>query len=170
MRIAAQAGRRFSGFTCYAALAPHRASNIEDVSYQILLGEKKYFVSTDGGGERQQWFALIREPAGGVDPEPTDEDPTPKLTRLRQEFSCSSGDADGNVWDPFALELIEASAESDIKRRALCGGSPGRTCRGRVHDMSETCPVGATSTMGRPSSPLGTRVAGGRRGQRGRAP
>ena len=52
-----QADRRYSGFTCYAALAPHRASNIEDVSYQILLGEKKYFVSTDGGGERQQWFA-----------------------------------------------------------------------------------------------------------------
>jgi len=124
VRIAAQADRRFSGFTCYAALAPHRASNIEDVSYQILLGEKKYFVSTDGGGERQQWFALIREPAGGVDPEPTDEDPTPKLTRLRQEFSCSSGDADGNVWDPFALELIEASAESDIKRRDLYDGAP----------------------------------------------
>ena len=88
VRIAAQADRRFSGFTCYAALAPHRASNIEDVSYQILLGEKKYFVSTDGGGDRQQWFALIREPAGGVDPEPTAEDPHPKLTRLRKEFSC----------------------------------------------------------------------------------
>jgi zeaxanthin epoxidase len=84
VRIAARADRRFSGFTCYAALAPHRASNIEDVSYQILLGEKKYFVSTDGGGERQQWFALIRESAGGVDPEPTEEDPHPKLTRLRQ--------------------------------------------------------------------------------------
>ena len=81
VKIAAQADRRFSGFTCYAALAPHRASNIEDVSYQILLGEKKYFVSTDGGGERQQWFALIREPAGGVDPEPTADDPHPKLTR-----------------------------------------------------------------------------------------
>ena len=84
VRIAAQADRRYSGFTCYAALAPHRASNIEDVSYQILLGEKKYFVSTDGGGERQQWFALIREPAGGVDPEPTEADPHPKLTRLRK--------------------------------------------------------------------------------------
>ena len=35
LRIAAQADRRFSGFTCYAALAPHRASNIEDVSYQV---------------------------------------------------------------------------------------------------------------------------------------
>lgn len=123
--IAASADRRFSGFTCYAALAPHRASNIEDVSYQILLGEKKYFVSTDGGGERQQWFALIREEAGGVDPEPTPEDPTPKLTRLRKEFAATgSGDGDGNVWDPFALELIDASSEEEIKRRDLYDGAP----------------------------------------------
>lgn len=123
--IAKKADRRFSGFTCYAALANHRASNIETVSYQILLGEKKYFVSTDGGGERQQWFALIREPAGGVDPEPTSEDPHPKLTRLRKEFACmGGGDADGNVWDPFALELINASLEGDIKRRDLYDGAP----------------------------------------------
>jgi zeaxanthin epoxidase len=126
IQIAAQADRRFSGFTCYAALAPHRASNIEDVSYQILLGEKKYFVSTDGGGDRQQWFALIREPAGGVDPEPTAEDPHPKLTRLRNEFASlgSGGDQDGNEWDPFALELINASSEADIKRRDLYDGAP----------------------------------------------
>ena len=125
VEIAARADRRFSGFTCYAALAPHKASNIENVSYQILLGEKKYFVSTDGGGERQQWFALIREPAGGVDPEPTAEDPHPKLTRLRKEFACTGdGDGDGNVWDPFALELINASSEDDIKRRDLYDGAP----------------------------------------------
>ena len=125
IKIAAKADRRYSGFTCYAALAPHRASNIENVSYQILLGEKKYFVSTDGGGERQQWFALIREPAGGVDPEPTPEDPHPKLTRLRKEFACTGeGDADGNVWDDFALELINASSEEDIKRRDLYDGAP----------------------------------------------
>mmetsp|Transcript_29014 Transcript_29014/g.85843 ORF Transcript_29014/g.85843 Transcript_29014/m.85843 type:complete len:622 (-) Transcript_29014:109-1974(-) len=125
VKIASQADRRYSGFTCYAALAPHRASNIEDVSYQILLGEKKYFVSTDGGGERQQWFALIREPAGGVDEVPTPEDPTPKLTRLRKEFACTgTGDQDGNVWDQFALELIEASSEDDIKRRDLYDGAP----------------------------------------------
>lgn len=125
INIAKKADRRFSGFTCYAALANHRASNIETVSYQILLGEKKYFVSTDGGGERQQWFALIREPAGGVDPEPTLEDPHPKLTRLRREFACmGSGDSDGNVWDPFALELINASLEREIKRRDLYDGAP----------------------------------------------
>jgi len=53
--MADSAGRRYSGFTCYAALSEHKASNIEEVSYQILLGKDKYFVSTDGGGERQQW-------------------------------------------------------------------------------------------------------------------
>lgn len=53
--MAQGANRRYSRFTCYAALAEHKASNIEEVSYQILLGKDKYFVSTDGGGERQQW-------------------------------------------------------------------------------------------------------------------
>ena len=42
VRVAAQADRRYSGFTCYAALASHRASNIEDVSYQILLGTRQH--------------------------------------------------------------------------------------------------------------------------------
>ena len=50
VKMAVNANRRFSGFTCYAALAEHKASNIEEVSYQILLGKDKYFVSTDGGG------------------------------------------------------------------------------------------------------------------------
>lgn len=130
LRIAAQASRRFSGFTCYAALTNHRASNIEEVSYQILLGKDKYFVSTDGGGDRQQWFALIREPAGGVDPEPTEDEPNPKLARLRYEFAdgidtkYGSCDANGDVWDPFALELINSTPEEDIKRRDLYDGFP----------------------------------------------
>lgn len=123
--MAKGANRRFSGFTCYAALSNHRASNIEEVSYQILLGKDKYFVSTDGGGERQQWFALIREPAGGVDPEPSPENPTPKLTRLLKEFNnVEPGDHNGDVWDGFAHELFSATKEEDIKRRDLYDGSP----------------------------------------------
>ena len=130
LRIASQASRRYSGFTCYAALTNHRASNIEEVSYQILLGKDKYFVSTDGGGDRQQWFALIREPAGGVDVEPTADEPNPKLARLRNEFAdgidtkYGSCDANGDVWDPFALELINSTPEEDIKRRDLYDGFP----------------------------------------------
>ena len=124
-RVADQAQRRFSGFTCYAALADIRASNIEEVSYQILLGDKKYFVSTDGGGERQQWFALIREPPGGVDPEPTAENPTPKLDRLRREFADGNvyaADADGKVWDGFRW----ADPDDDGTRGGRRSGAPRR--------------------------------------------
>lgn len=123
--IAEKARRRYSGFTCYAALCEHRASNIEEVSYQILLGKDKYFVSTDAGGERQQWFALIRTPPGGQDSEPTADCPTPKLDRLRREFTDQApGDANGDVWDSFALELINATPESEVKRRDLYDGAP----------------------------------------------
>uniref|UniRef100_A0A7S2KBG9 FAD-binding domain-containing protein n=1 Tax=Leptocylindrus danicus TaxID=163516 RepID=A0A7S2KBG9_9STRA len=123
--MANNANRRYSRFTCYAALCEHRASNIEEVSYQILLGKDKYFVSTDGGGERQQWFALIREDAGGVDTEPSPENPTPKLTRLLNEFNNKEpGDQNGDVWDDFAHELLLATPEENIKRRDLYDGSP----------------------------------------------
>jgi len=134
--MADNANRRFSGFTCYAALTKHRASNIEEVSYQILLGKDKYFVSTDGGGERQQWFALIREDAGGVDPEPTADKPNPKKDRLLYEFNKDEpGDKNGDVWDDFAHELLAATPEEDIKRRDLYDGAPLLTkgwARGRV--------------------------------------
>mmetsp|Transcript_15364 Transcript_15364/g.30603 ORF Transcript_15364/g.30603 Transcript_15364/m.30603 type:complete len:248 (+) Transcript_15364:138-881(+) len=123
--MSGSANRRYSGFTCYAALCEHKASNIEEVSYQILLGKDKYFVSTDGGGERQQWFALIREDAGGVDPEPTDVEQEPKLKRLLNEFNnAEPGDANGDVWDDFAHELLKATPEENIKRRDLYDGAP----------------------------------------------
>ncbi len=123
--MASNANRRFSGFTCYAALTEHKASNIEEVSYQILLGKDKYFVSTDAGGERQQWFALIREPPGGVDPEPSSDNPNPKLKRLLYEFNDQEpGDRNGDVWDSFASELLKSTPEESIKRRDLYDGPP----------------------------------------------
>ena len=53
------------------------------------------------------------------------------MTRLRKEFSDTMGDADGNVWDPFALELINASDEADIKRRDLYDGACSSALRPR---------------------------------------
>jgi zeaxanthin epoxidase len=95
------------------------------VSYQILLGKDKYFVSTDAGGERQQWFALVRTPPGGQDADPTAAAPTPKRDRLLAEFSdASPGDGNGDVWDGFARELVEATREAEIKRRDLYDGAP----------------------------------------------
>lgn len=35
--------------------------------YRVFLGNKQYFVSSDVGGGKMQWYAFYNEPAGGVD-------------------------------------------------------------------------------------------------------
>ena len=153
--MATNANRRYSGFTCYAALTEHKASNIEEVSYQILLGKDKYFVSTDGGGDRQQWFALIREPAGGVDPEPSTDNPNPKLRRLLYEFNNEEpGDQNGDVWDDFAHELLRSTPEESIKRRDLYDGPP-LVAQGWTRGPVAICGDAAHPMMVRPDGYFG---------------
>jgi len=73
----------------------------------------------------------------GVDPEPTPEDPNPKLTLLREEFACAgSSNGDNNVSDPFFLELIDASSEGEIKRRDLYDDVPLLTTVDPQHLLS----------------------------------
>lgn len=35
--------------------------------YRVFLGHKQYFVSSDVGGGKMQWYAFYNEPAGGAD-------------------------------------------------------------------------------------------------------
>lgn len=37
--------------------------------YRVFLGNRQYFVSSDVGGGRMQWYAFHCEKAGGTDPE-----------------------------------------------------------------------------------------------------
>lgn len=39
------------------------------ISYRVFLGHKQYFVSSDVGAGKMQWYAFHNEPAGGTDPE-----------------------------------------------------------------------------------------------------
>jgi zeaxanthin epoxidase len=37
------------------------------VGYRVFLGNCQYFVSSDVGGGKMQWYAFHKEPAGGRD-------------------------------------------------------------------------------------------------------
>jgi hypothetical protein len=37
--------------------------------YRVFLGHKQYFVSSDVGAGKMQWYAFHKEEAGGTDPE-----------------------------------------------------------------------------------------------------
>ncbi|RYQ80618.1 hypothetical protein Ahy_Scaffold1g106913 isoform H [Arachis hypogaea] len=66
----------YSGYTCYTGIADFVPADIESVGlllpplperYRVFLGHKQYFVSSDVGGGKMQWYAFHQEPAGGVD-------------------------------------------------------------------------------------------------------
>jgi len=47
--------------------------------YRVFLGHKQYFVSSDVGAGKMQWYAFHNEEAGGTDPENGES---------LQKFSC----------------------------------------------------------------------------------
>nr|AEK69513.1 zeaxanthin epoxidase 3 [Glycine max] len=57
----------YSGYTCYTGIADFVPADIESVGYQVFLGHKQYFVSSDVGAGKMQWYGFHQEPAGGAD-------------------------------------------------------------------------------------------------------
>ncbi|KAG8478337.1 hypothetical protein CXB51_028066 [Gossypium anomalum] len=107
----------YSGYTCYTGIADFVPADIESVGYRVFLGHKQYFVSSDVGAGKMQWYAFHKEPAGGVDSHG-------KKERLLNIF----GDWCDNVTD-----LLHATDEDSILRRDIYDRTPSLTWgRGRV--------------------------------------
>ena len=64
----------YAGYAVYTAIcdysAPHRTAvhtDVERTGYQVFLGPKQYFVSSDVGAGQQQYYAFLDVPPGGDD-------------------------------------------------------------------------------------------------------
>jgi 2-polyprenyl-6-methoxyphenol hydroxylase-like FAD-dependent oxidoreductase len=57
----------YSGYTCYTGISDFVCPDIDTVAYRVFLGSGQYFVSSDVGGGKMQWYAFNEEPAGGKD-------------------------------------------------------------------------------------------------------
>ncbi|KAK7252833.1 hypothetical protein RIF29_37053 [Crotalaria pallida] len=102
----------YSGYTCYTGIADFVPIDIESVGYRVFLGSKQYFVSSDVGGGKMQWYAFHQEPAGGVD------NPNGKKERLLKIF-------DG--WCENVIDLLLATEEDAILRRDIYDRTPTLT-------------------------------------------
>ncbi|XP_062102015.1 zeaxanthin epoxidase, chloroplastic [Humulus lupulus] len=108
----------YSGYTCYTGIADFVPADIDTVGYRVFLGHKQYFVSSDVGAGKMQWYAFYEEPAGGVD------SPNGKKERLLKIF-------DG--WCENVIDLIVATDEDVILRRDIYDRTPTLTWgKGRV--------------------------------------
>lgn len=67
--LVGETSANFSGYTCYTGISDFTPADIELVGYRVFLGNGKYFVSSDVGGGKMQWYGFHKEPAGGQDEE-----------------------------------------------------------------------------------------------------
>lgn len=108
----------YSGYTCYTGIADFVPADIDTIGYQVFLGHKQYFVSSDVGAGKMQWYAFHKEPPGGVD------GPNGKKQRLLEIFAG---------WCDNVIDLILATDEEAILRRDIYDRRPSFTWgRGRV--------------------------------------
>ena len=54
----------YSQYTCYTGIADFTPPDIDTVGYRVFLGNGRYFVSSDVGGGKMQWYGFHKEPAG----------------------------------------------------------------------------------------------------------
>ena len=54
----------YSKYTCYTGIADFTPPDIDTVGYRVFLGNGRYFVSSDVGGGKMQWYGFHKEPEG----------------------------------------------------------------------------------------------------------
>ncbi|XP_050372405.1 zeaxanthin epoxidase, chloroplastic isoform X1 [Argentina anserina] len=99
----------YSGYTCYTGITDFVPADISSVGYRVFLGHKQYFVSSDVGAGKMQWYAFHNEPAGGTDV------PNGKKERLLKIFGG---------WCDNVVDLLLATEEDAILRRDIYDRTP----------------------------------------------
>ena len=64
-------GATYSGYTVFAGELDYASPDNGQVGYKVYIGPQQYFVITDIGKGRYQWYAFLARPPGSVnDPRP----------------------------------------------------------------------------------------------------
>ena len=105
----------YAGYAVYTAVCdysePFRTPVNTDpnkVGYQVFLGPKQYFVSSDVGNGQQQYYAFLEVPPGGDDEFAKCE----KWANYREMLMDRFKD-----WSPAVMERLEVTRPEDVERR-----------------------------------------------------
>ena len=99
----------YSEYTCYTGILDFTPVDLDTVGYRVFLGNGKYFVSSDVGNGKMQWYGFNHEAAGGVDP------PGGRKARMMSIFG---------TWCDAVTDLIENTPEEDVLRRDIYDRPP----------------------------------------------
>ena len=102
-------GAVYSGYTCFTGVCEFRPRDVNEVAYKVYLSEGAYFVCSDVGKGRMQWYAMLGQPCGQQ---------TPTLQRKDVLIKKYSG------WDKEIIELLKITTEENITQRDLYDRPP----------------------------------------------
>lgn len=104
-------GASYSGYTVFAGELKYDSPDNGDVGYKVYIGPSQYFVITDIGKGRYQWYAFLARPPGSVD----DPKPGGSSKYLQDLF-------DG--WSNEIHSILLATQEYEIEQRDLYDRPP----------------------------------------------
>ena len=104
-------GVTYSGYTVFAGELDYAGGDPE-CGYKVYIGPQQYFVITDIGRGRYQWYAFLARPANSEESEPKPEGSSPYLQNL---FTG---------WSEEIHDILRVTQEHEIEQRDLYDRPP----------------------------------------------
>nr|AMV91974.1 zeaxanthin epoxidase [Scrippsiella trochoidea] len=115
-------GASYSGYTVYAGELYYDSPDNGEVGYKVYIGPNQYFVVTDIGKGRYQWYAFLAKPVGTAESEAS-------LKPTVEVDGCASGNPaylrevfEG--WSHEIHDIIRATRDDEIQQRDLYDRPP----------------------------------------------
>lgn len=105
-------GVAYSGYTVFAGELNYDSFDNGEVGYKVYIGPGQYFVITDIGNGRYQWYAFLAKPAGSA---ALEEKPEGSAKYLGDVFTG---------WSKDIHHILEATQEHEIEQRDLYDRPP----------------------------------------------
>jgi zeaxanthin epoxidase len=104
-------GASYSGYTVFAGELNYDSPDAGKVGYKVYIGPGQYFVITDIGNGRYQWYAFLARPPGSV----SDPKPEGSSKYLQDLFA---------VWSSEIHAILTVTKEDEIQQRDLYDRPP----------------------------------------------
>jgi zeaxanthin epoxidase len=109
-----ESGVTYSGYTLFAGELTYNSKDNGEVGYKVYIGPNQYFVITDIGDGRYQWYAFLgRDP--GFDFAEVEPKPDGQVAYLRDLFFG---------WSEDIHHILKATQEDEIEQRDLYDRPP----------------------------------------------
>jgi zeaxanthin epoxidase len=104
-------GATYSGYTVFAGELNYDSPDNGEVGYKVYIGPGQYFVITDIGKGRYQWYAFLARPPGSV----SDPKPEGSSQYLQTIFEG---------WSSEVFAILKVTKENEIQQRDLYDRPP----------------------------------------------